>query len=116
MSFELADRVRPRELLGTPFATPSSRSLFCWIRSHDKHRPPMRVQGTTSTEKKLRHSCFGVAYILTMMTDLYDVSVPDGPLSSVSRVVLANEIKGGMDASWVLGAAYTEMNRIRFDM
>lgn len=51
-----------------------------------------------------------------MMTDLYDVSVPDGPLSSVSRVVLANEIKGGVDASWVLGAAYTEMNRIRFDM
>lgn len=55
-------------------------------------------------EKKLRHSCFGSAYMMTMMRRLYKFNE-----RTSYQVILANTING-FDANWAMGAMYSILN------
>jgi len=58
----------------------------------------------SGNEKKLRHSCFGSAYMMTMIRELYK-------FDSSIQIALANEING-VDASWAMGSMYAILEKL----
>ena len=60
----------------------------------------------TGNEKKLRHSCFGSAYMMTMIKSLYGFDE-----TTSIELALTNQING-IDGSWAMGSMYAILENL----